>query len=95
VSKPGLEERYFGDGLLAIQVIPTYNAKNVITSLDEGNAKTSNIVQFLKDVLIGTNSLGSGGVSANTYVKKCGSDQETSYKNAISGLYRYLIKQDD
>ena len=94
-SQSGSEERLLGDGLLAIGVVPTYGANNIITSLNESNAHTSDITQFLQDVLVGTSSLGSGGMSANQYVERWGSGPETSYQNLTLQLDTYLITQNE
>lgn len=90
-NNSGLEERFLSDGLLAIGVKVTSSPYSVISSLDESNASTTNIAQFLEDVLIGTNHLGSSNISANHYVQLWGGNAETSFQNITSLLDKYLV----
>jgi hypothetical protein len=92
-KQSGLEERFLGDGLLALGMIPTYDSANVITNVAPDLANVSDVVQFLKDILVGTNTIGGGGLSAEAYVKTWGTNAATSYKNLTSKLDAYLQKQ--
>ena len=87
-NQSGLEERFLTSALLAIQVVPTLNQANVVTSVNSSAAATSDVVGFLDDVL-SKNTLGHGGVSASAYVKAWGSGPFKSYGNIVSGLDSY------
>jgi hypothetical protein len=94
-NQPGLENRYLADAMLALGMIPSFNAHNQIIGLDTSGANLQSIQAFLSATLPTNNTLGSQGVSAQTYVNSWGTDSvETplsSYNTIIKQLEGYLI----
>jgi Ca2+-binding RTX toxin-like protein len=84
--------------MLALGMIPTYNSSNQITSVTPVAAgipnQAQNVANFLYDTLNPSNTLGSGGGTAQSYISAWSSSNVTaSYNTIISQLDAYLIPQ--
>ncbi|MCP3447326.1 calcium-binding protein [Bradyrhizobium sp. CCGUVB14] len=93
-THPGLEQRYLGDALLALGIVPTFDGNNKIVSLDASGADVDDVEQFLSGTLDPTNMLGSGNISAQDYISLWGSSSVSqSYDNIVSQCEQYLISK--